>query len=128
MTPADPFSRIPDPSSGYEGTVLETSAERAARPACRVCNDTGIVTSPDLDGESAYESACPERVHDGQPCLICSGRGWTEIDHCTCGTGPSGYYGMHERHCGLEPCPRGCPFVAPGPARPQEEPQEEVPF
>ena len=28
--------------------------------ACRVCNDTGIVTSPDLDGESAYESACPE--------------------------------------------------------------------
>jgi len=31
--PADPFSRIPDPDSGYEGTVLETSAERAAREA-----------------------------------------------------------------------------------------------
>ena len=30
-TPADPFSRIPDPNSRYEGTVLETSAERAAR-------------------------------------------------------------------------------------------------
>ena len=32
-TPADSFSRIPDPNSGYEGTVLETSAERAARDA-----------------------------------------------------------------------------------------------
>jgi len=30
MTP-DPFSRIPDPNSGYEGTVLETPQERAAR-------------------------------------------------------------------------------------------------
>lgn len=32
---------------------------------CRVCNDTGVVWSPDPDGESVYESACPEPVHDG---------------------------------------------------------------
>lgn len=25
-----------------------------------------------------------------------------EAGGCNCGTGPSGYYGMHERHCGLE--------------------------
>lgn len=88
--------------------------------ACPVCRDTGVVVSADHDG-SPYESACPERIHDGKPCPICSDRGWIESDHCNCGTGPSGYYGMHERHCGLEPCPRGCPFVAPGPAKPQEE-------
>src|SRR6185437_14036518 len=28
-----------------------------------------------------------------------------EYDGCTCGTGPSGYYGMHERGCGTEPGP-----------------------
>lgn len=89
--------------------------------ACRTCNDTGTVTSPDPVDGSPYESACPGPAHDGQPCPTCSGRGWIESDHCNCGTGPSGYYGMHERHCGLEPCPRGCPFVAPGPAKPQEE-------
>ena len=33
---------------------------------CRTCNNTGIVTSPDPDGESVYDSACPERVHDGE--------------------------------------------------------------
>ena len=29
-------------------------------PPCPVCNGTGTVWSPDLDGESAYETACPE--------------------------------------------------------------------
>jgi len=28
-----------------------------------------------------------------------------EYDGCTCGTGPEGYYGMHERGCGTEPGP-----------------------
>lgn len=28
-----------------------------------------------------------------------------EFDGCTCGTGPSGYYGMHERGCGTMPGP-----------------------
>ena len=28
-----------------------------------------------------------------------------EYDGCTCGTGPSGYYGMHEPGCGTEPGP-----------------------
>ena len=31
MTTPDPFSRIPHPDSEYEGTILETAAERAAR-------------------------------------------------------------------------------------------------
>jgi len=31
---------------------------------CPVCRDTGIVWSPDPDGESLYESACPEGIHD----------------------------------------------------------------
>jgi protein gp37 len=28
-----------------------------------------------------------------------------EYDGCTCGTGPAGYYGLHERGCGTEPGP-----------------------
>lgn len=32
--------------------------------ACQVCNDTKVIWSPDLDGESMYESACPEPIHD----------------------------------------------------------------
>ncbi len=28
-----------------------------------------------------------------------------EYDGCTCGAGPQGYYGMHERSCGTEPGP-----------------------
>jgi hypothetical protein len=47
------------------------------------------------------------------PCPECGGKGYTEGPGCNCGVGPSGYYGMHERYCGLEPCPRGCPFVGP---------------
>ena len=33
--------------------------------ACPVCRDTGIVQCPELDGTGMYETACPERVHDG---------------------------------------------------------------
>jgi hypothetical protein len=32
--------------------------------SCRVCNDTGTVWSPDPDGCSVYESACPEPIHE----------------------------------------------------------------
>ena len=35
--------------------------------ACPVCLGTGIVECVDAGGESAYETACPEPVHDGQP-------------------------------------------------------------
>ena len=96
-----------------EATFWRMEAERHARPACPVCRDTGIVHCPDPDGESLYETACPERIHDGQPCPQCGGRGYVEGPRCNCGVGPAGYYGMHERHCGMEPCPLGCPFVAP---------------
>jgi hypothetical protein len=91
-----------------------TAALTHDTPACPVCRDTGIVRCAETDPEDGvYEMACPDPAHDGQPCPVCAGRGWLESDHCNCGTGPSGYYGMHERHCGLEPCPRGCPFVPP---------------
>ena len=52
-------------------------------------------------------------VHDSQRCPECDGNGYVEGPACNCGVGPAGYYGMHERHCGLEPCPLGCPFVPP---------------
>ena len=45
------------------------------------------------------------------PAGECDGRGAVWVDVCTCGTGPSGYYGMHERYCGAEPCPAGCAFT-----------------
>ena len=35
-------------------------------PACRVCNDTGTVWSPDPDGCSVYDSACPAPIHDDE--------------------------------------------------------------
>jgi hypothetical protein len=53
-----------------------------------------------------------EMERDARACPECYGNGWIEAGRCNC-VGPSGYYGMHERHCGLEPCPRGCPFVPP---------------
>lgn len=46
-------------------------------------------------------------------CPECDGWGEVEVDECTCGVGPSGYYGMHERYCGAEPCPAGCEYVPP---------------
>jgi len=82
------------------------------KAACSVCRDAGIVQCSDPDGTSVYETACPEPVHDGQSCPACGGNGYVEGPGCNCGVGPAGYYGMHERYCGLEPCPLGCPFVA----------------
>jgi hypothetical protein len=54
-----------------------------------------------------------EMERDARACPECHGNGWIEGPGCNCGVGPAGYYGMHERHCGLEPCPRGCSFVPP---------------
>ena len=34
-----------------------------------------------------------------------------EWGECTCGTGPAGYYGMHEQHCGLTPGPAESPAL-----------------
>lgn len=43
-----------------------------------------------------------------QACAECKGTGLVDVDHCNCGVGPSGYYGMHERYCGTDACPNGC--------------------
>jgi hypothetical protein len=99
----------------------ERHAAGTSAVTCSVCDGSGILRVPEPDGSGLYETACPDPAHDGQRCPECGGNGYIESDRCNCGTGPSGYYGMHERHCGLEPCPRGCPFIAPGAARPQEE-------
>lgn len=45
------------------------------------------------------------------PAGECNGYGEVIVDGCTCGAGPGGYYGMHERGCGSEPCPAGCEYV-----------------
>lgn len=50
------------------------------------------------------------RASDALPvCPECNDTGMVWTDGCNCGVGPHGYYGMHERHCGAEPCPAGCP-------------------
>lgn len=50
-------------------------------------------------------------THDRPPqCPECEDTCAIWFDTCTCGSG--GEF-PHERYCGAEPCPRGCPFVAP---------------
>jgi len=46
--------------------------------------------------------ACPE----------CDGTGMVWVDTCTCGGYGEPYY-QHERYCGAEQCPNGCPFSPP---------------
>lgn len=46
--------------------AIRDEIRRKAASVCPVCNDTGVVTSPDPGGESVYESACPEPAHDGE--------------------------------------------------------------
>jgi hypothetical protein len=43
-------------------------------------------------------------------CALCDDTGIVWTDGCNCGVGERGdsRYGMHERHCGAEPCPAGC--------------------
>lgn len=50
--------------AGYDCQCGECLVLRAAAPACRTCNDSGVVTSADPADGSPYESACPEPVHD----------------------------------------------------------------
>ena len=44
-------------------------------------------------------------------CTLCEDTGMVWVDACTCG---SGREFPHERYCGAEPCPNGCP-VRPRP-------------
>lgn len=57
-------------------------------------------------------------VHDPEQCCVCLGCGITEVvgwdygKDCSCAAGnppPLEFNGMHETHCGLQPCPAGCP-------------------
>jgi len=57
---------------------------------------------PADEGTVTVSRSCPAGECDG------TGAVWPEPERCTCGTGPSGYYGMHEPGCGSEPCPAGC--------------------
>jgi rubrerythrin len=75
---------------------------------CRVCDGTRIVWSADQDGESMYDSACPEPCHDEVPhvtantekeCPACG-----SIDICQDGLSGQnrGEYGWVCDHCGHE--------------------------
>jgi hypothetical protein len=54
----------------------------------------------------------PRAADAFQVCPECGDTGMVWTDGCNCGVGPHGYYGMHERHCGAEPCPNGCPVMS----------------
>jgi hypothetical protein len=43
-------------------------------------------------------------------CTGCDGTGMVWVETCTCG---SGMDFPHERYCGAEQCPNGCPFNPP---------------
>lgn len=77
----------------------------AAKEGWQVFQPDGVTASFAVTLCPAHKTDCPECQDTGLT--------WPEEDRCTCGTGPSGYYGMHERYCGAEPCPRGCPVVPP---------------
>jgi hypothetical protein len=62
---------------------------------------------------ATVKSAATGEAREAPACAECDGTGMVWTDGCTCGTGPQGYYGMHERYCGAEPCPAGCAF-SPG--------------
>lgn len=71
---------------------------------------------PDTKGYATYPRAEAIRMRLAfrrnaearRPCRECNDTGLVDANGCNCAVGPSGYYGMHERYCGSEPCPRGC--------------------
>lgn len=71
---------------------------------------------PDTKGHATYPRAEAIRMRlafrrnaeQRRPCRECNDTGLVDVDRCNCAVGPSGYYGMHERYCGTEPCPAGC--------------------
>ena len=89
--------RNPTPQ-GISAGDAEAVRKCNACPFPESCSEFGRCTL-----ENPAKPACPE----------CGGSGYVEGPGCNCGVGPSGYYGMHERYCGLEPCPNGCPFNPP---------------
>lgn len=65
-----------------------------------------MAANPDASEVPLEPCRCPE----------CGGTGAIDVNRCTCGAGPGSYAGMHERYCGLEPCPAGCEFKPPASA------------
>jgi hypothetical protein len=78
-----------------------------------------VSTGKDCPEHSPAAVEAFRREHGGKracPAGECNGYGEVWVGHCTCGSGPGGYYGIHEPGCGAEPCPAGCEFV-PRPVR-----------
>jgi putative phage-type endonuclease len=87
LLPADEVTPAMERGNVLEPYVVEKFA--AAHPEFAV-----LGTGRELYAHPSrpWQMATPDRmVHDV-----------VEVDRCTCGTGPMGYYGMHERHCGWE--------------------------
>ena len=53
-----------------------------------------------------------------QSCPECNGTGAVEGPGCNCDAPDDGTGYRHRPYCGLEPCPRGCPFVPAAPSTP----------
>ena len=87
-----------DPATGFTVGFCAQHREDAALsagPACKICNDTGMVLCAEQDGTGMYEQACPEPVHDGEtddwePC------GHDHDEDCyDC----HGFFQCHHQHC-----------------------------
>ena len=76
---------------------------------------------PEPDRDTTMETEAESR-RDAGACPECHGNGWTEGPGCNCDAPDDGTGHRHRPYCGLEPCPFGCPFVAPG------APQTEAPY
>lgn len=83
----------------------------------QVGTDEGALTvtlcgaSVDIDGaeKERFAEAVARAMTPGQTCRECLGSGLIPVDGCTCGDGLPPY--GHERGCGYEPCPAGCPVT-----------------
>jgi len=73
------------------------------------CDIQFIPATPEGIAQAVAENQAA--IDAGTACPECNGTGEVEVGHHTCGTGPDGYYGIHEPGCGTEPCPRGCPYI-----------------
>lgn len=82
---------------------------------CPFCDATALIVN-EWDAVECLSCSWREfgpdspRARDASPvCPKCDDTGMVWVERCTCGGYGEPYY-QHERHCGAEQCPNGCPF------------------